>query len=125
MNSPEKPIWKKIISFGIPIIGLFFAVQSIVSVYSLWKRGDVIDERELILLALEKEQTELKNEYSDSFTQSFIEKEARNKLGLVKPGETIVYLDKDASASAKQEKLEKEEKMVEIPPFQQWLRLFF
>ena len=99
MNPQEKPLWKKLVSIGILLIGLVFVMQSAVSLYNLARRGDVVGEERENLKRLEKDQEELKKSISQSYTPLFIEEEARNKLGLVKPGETLVYLEKDASNS--------------------------
>jgi len=140
MNSVEKPIWKKVISFGIPIIGLFFVLKSVQSVYSLWRRGDIVDEKTQELKNVEREQDELKNKLSRSVTTSFIEEEARNKLGLVKPGETVVYVDKLASeggsenevvshpirqAQGAQSSVESETEKNQKSMLRQWFEVFF
>lgn len=69
------------------------------SIYTLWRRGDIVEERLTHLKTLEKEQDELKTQLSYTLRPEFIEEEARNKLNMVLPGETMVIVP-DASSEA-------------------------
>jgi hypothetical protein len=71
---------------------------------------------------LEKEQQKLleKRQYYQS--EEFIEEEARNKLGLSRPGETIVILPPNVGEILGQKEGIPEK---EIPNWQKWWKLFF
>lgn len=126
MDSRTKPLWKRIVTVVLPLLGLVFVVQSTYSLYTLARKSDVVSEREQQLHSLEKEQESLKKRYSETNTAFFIEEEARNKLGLVKPGETLVYIQKDASESATQTQNEESTtSRAEITILQQWWNVFF
>lgn len=125
MNSGTRPLWKKLVSAGLLLSGLIFVTHSTFSLYTLAKRGDRVGEEKLRLKELEKEQEVLKKQLSDTYTTFFIEEEARNKLGLVKPGETIVYLEKNASEAAKRESQSQKVTESRKTVLQQWWEVFF
>jgi cell division protein FtsB len=124
MNREVKPWWKKAISILLPLIGLVFVVQSSYSIYQLVRKSDVLGERKKQLKQLEQTQEKLKKDLSNSYTPFFIEEEARNKLGLIKPGETLVYVEKDASTSGMQEIEEVEGKRGKKTVLEQWWDVF-
>lgn len=101
MQQPQKPKYLVILHIGVVLFGLFLLFNFSYSIYSLWRRGDIVSEREEYLRRLEKEQDELKTELSYTMRPEFIEEEARNKLNLVRPGETLVVLsERESSESA-------------------------
>lgn len=100
MQEPQKPILLNILHVALIIVGFLLIGSFVVSIYNLWRRGDVIEEREAYLKRLEQEQVELKNQLSYTLTQDFIEEEARNKLNMIRPGETLVVLPQTSSPSA-------------------------
>ena len=125
MNLETRPLWKRIVAIVIPIGGVILVLQSAFSVYSLWRKGDIVEEKRASLQRLEREQETLKKDLSLTYTQGFIEQEARNKLGLVKPGETIVYVTQDATNTAKSTVEVQTEEKTTLTPLQQWIKLFF
>jgi len=62
------------------------------STYDIWKRRYILGDRQAELARIEAENKHLKRELEDIQSPEFIEKEARNTLGLIKPGEVIVIL---------------------------------
>jgi cell division protein DivIC len=108
-----------------PVIGLIFVIQSSLSLYNLARRGDRVWEQGVRLKELEKEQEELKKQLSESHTDFFIEQEARNKLGLVKPGETLVYLEKEATEAGFQSSAFSSQPSANKTILQQWWEVFF
>jgi cell division protein FtsB len=93
------------------------------SVYDLWKRRDIVTQRYQVLLKLDDENKRLKRELSDSQTPEFIEREARDALGMSKPGETVLLLD-NATPSAGNIP-GSQYKPMENPSWSLWWRLFF
>lgn len=62
---------------------------------------------------------ELKQKVSQAENQNWIERQIRNKLNLVKPGEVMVLVESaDSEATGSQ-------KARELPPLEQWWRLFW
>lgn len=81
---------KKIAFFAFIIFSLFAINGLVHSIYDLWQKHDLVD-REKRTLTLEKQKNiELKKQLKDANKPQFIEKEARDKLFLVRPGEGIV-----------------------------------
>ncbi len=79
-------------SWLVVIAGLLMAAKQGVSVWRLWKSGEQVH---LAQTQLQKEQTknqELKKRLAEIDNPQFIEKEAREKLGYAKEGETILIL---------------------------------
>lgn len=89
------------------------------SILDLIKRRDMIKERQNALLRVEAENKKLKDQLSQVQSPEFIERQAREKLGLVKEGETVVFLP-EASASASQSASTQN-----LPNWKKWIRLFF
>jgi cell division protein FtsB len=99
---------------------MFAAVQMSISIYDLWHKQDIIGERMVVLNREKNLNSKLKDEIAKYHDQFWIEKQIRDRLGLVKPGETMVIIDKsnldEASKSGETDKL---------PPLKQWWNLFF
>jgi len=93
-------------------------VRSVVSIYE--KRG-IVAERQQVLVAEEAKHDALMRQLQEATGSAFIERTAREKLGLVKPGEQVVILDQSKLPST------------DIstggppppPPWKQWWELFF
>lgn len=112
----------KRIIFIISIIFLVFSiVHLLISIYTLWHKQDVLTNAKLQLQQEKQENLHLKKEFAEVKSPQFLDKEARDKLLLVKPGESEVLIDQNllqASSSAAKKEAEK-------PYWQQWIDLFF
>lgn len=71
-----------------------FTVRLGENVWRLWKAGERIRDAEKQVKQEEQENQELRKRLTEVQSPEFIEKEAREKLGLGKEGETIVVLPK-------------------------------
>jgi cell division protein FtsB len=91
---------KLILWVVIVVAGVSLVVNIGYSTYTIWRRRDMVRDREMTVKRLEQEQIELKNQLSNTLNPSFIEEEARNKLGFAKTGEVIILLPDQASKSA-------------------------
>ncbi len=112
---------KRLVKTVIVVIGIGLIISLSRNIYRLLKAGDQVNLAQQRLEELEKEHQKLleKKEYYQS--EEFVEQEARNRLNLGKPGETVVILPPNvgevegmAASSAP-----------ELPIWQQWWRLFF
>lgn len=92
------------------------------SIWDLWRRRDIVAERQEVLHRLEKENKRLKDELIYSESPLFIEQEARNRLGLGKEGEEVVLLPKSQIPNPNNQTKEKEEN---LPNWKRWWRMFF
>lgn len=114
---------KKIVFFSFIVFSIFVINDSVHSIYSLWKKHDLLDEAKRTLSVEKQENDELKKQLKIVAEPHFVEGEARDKLFLVKPGEGIVvvapteYLP--ASSSVQVKFVERRAN------WQQWLDVFF
>jgi len=91
------------------------------SIYDLWHKKDLLVRDQQELIRQKQENIRLKSELSYTKSREFIEKEARDKLFLVKQGEQQVLIPQGLIKESKQSK--KEEK--EGANWEKWLKLFF
>ncbi len=93
------------------------------SIYSLWKKRDIVSERKLVFERIKSENERLKRELAEAQTPQYIEEQAREKLNMVKEGEKIVLMPKSQiSMTNDQLNQDKEE---QTPNWKRWWRLFF
>lgn len=110
----------KLISLVILVICVILIIQLVQSNLQLLQQGNVLDRFVTQNKQLEDENIRLKKLFSTVKTDEFIEKEARDKLNMGKPGETVVLIPdsllatKSASPTAS-----------EISNWEKWKRLFF
>lgn len=110
-------IRNRLITTVILILGLYFLWTLSRSTYDLWQRDERVKEVREKRIAAEKENQELKKKLEFAQSPEFVEKQARDKLGLTKPGETVVILPPlEATQTAVVENL---------PNWKKWLQLFF
>lgn len=109
---------KKFLFVVIVVIFLITINNLVRSIYDIWQKKDFVTEAERTLSFQKQENQRLKSALSYSKTTEFIEKEARDKLFMVKKGEQKVLLSKDS------EKPRDEGKNTD-PNWKQWWNLFF
>lgn len=108
---------KKVL-FVVIVATLLIIINNITrSIYDIWQKKDFVTKAEQELSFQKQENQRLKSALSYSKTQEFIEKEARDKLFMVKEGEKKVLIPEDS------EKVE--EKKESLPNWKQWWNLFF
>lgn len=91
------------------------------SVYDLWQKKDLIAKAQKELIHQKQENDRLKSDASYAASREFIEKEARDKLLLVKQGEQQILISQDLIRESKPSEKENKEK----PNWKKWLKLFF
>jgi cell division protein FtsB len=112
----------RLIYVAIIIIGVSASLGLARNLYNVYQNGKFLDSASQKLAKLRTENERLKSENTSTNDPSFIEREARNRLGLVKPGEVVVILPPAQSTP------EASRAMAEIPArpvWQQWLGLLF
>ena len=90
------------------------------SVFTLSQKKGILAERQQILTALTEKNRQLQEELKEATGTAFIEQAARDKLGLVREGETIVIMDTSQITNSNTQKFPSE-----VPSWKQWWRLFF
>jgi cell division protein FtsB len=109
---------KKII-FIVTVVILILIINNLVhSVYDIWQKKDYISQAQKELDFQKQENQRLKSALSYSQTSEFIEKEARDKLFMVKKDEQKVLVPQDLGNS--QGVREDNE-----PNWKKWWNLFF
>jgi len=112
----------KIVRLLVVLGGITLIIGLSQSVYSLWRKKDVIRERQEVLEQAAAENRRLKGEFERVQSTGYIEKEAREKLGLSKEGETIVLMDQSQNINLNPQDREGER---QLPYWKQWWTLFF
>ena len=112
---------RKLIAIGILIFEVYLIITFSRSIWDLWKKQGEMEIARSKVATLKQENNKLKSQLEYVQTDEFVEKEAREKLNYVKPGEAIVVIPDSvlqaATASAAP--------TPPLPNWQQWLRLFF
>lgn len=87
------------------------------SIYDTWQKKDLVVKAKTNLIQEKEENRKLKLQLSMAKNPEFVEKEARDKLFMVKPGESGVIIPQELV----KEKKDKEVKIV--PNYRQWINL--
>ncbi len=115
--------------FRHPLFRIALVVVSVVaivnfsrSILSIWQKRGIVGDRRLVLEAEGKRSEELKRELSRVQSPEYVEREAREKLGMMREGETVVLI-RPINQSDQLKTTEKKEES--LPKWKQWWRLFF
>lgn len=100
------------------LIGIFLIINLSRGVIEAWQSGNrvAIEQKKVDSLKAENQRLKSKIDYLKS--DAYVEKEARDKLNLAKPGETVVILPKEQLEKQIAEK--QKEKKGPPPPWKQW-----
>lgn len=115
---------KRLIYFIVVLIGVYLIINLSKSLVDMWGREKRIEEAQKTLSAEKKKFDELTLKKKEVESQEFVEKQAREKLLLGKPGESQVIIDQlllealEGTTSAKESEDAR-------PNWQKWLELFF
>jgi cell division protein FtsB len=113
---------KKIVS----VLFLLATVSIIRSIYGLLGKDDLIDEARTRVEELKREQAELIELQKKVGSPEFVEREARDRLGLAKEGEVVVILPSEDVLKHLAPPLEELEEYPEQDPiWRRWVRMFF
>jgi cell division protein FtsB len=89
--------------------------------YRISRSGERLDQAKEELAELKKENKKLKERQEASKHSFYIEKQIRDKLGMAKPGETVVILPEDINW---EQQSRKEQMQTDLPTWKQWFILF-
>lgn len=109
----------KLLNLFIIIFGLLLIVNLTRSILQLYGSGEKITQAKKARELSQKKNTQLRTKLQEAQSQTFIEKIARDKLGLAKVGETVVILpsiEPEATKSGTETNLQN---------WQKWWKLFF
>ena len=110
----------KLVRAVILIILITMGIGIVRSVYTLSQKKGIIAERQRVLAGLISQNNQLQQELREATSPAFIEQAARDKLGLVREGETVVIMDKSQIVNPNSQNNPQE-----LPPWKQWWSLFF
>lgn len=113
---------KRIIQVVIIIIGLILIIKLLGDIFRLLKAGEQVRLAGEKVYQLEKEKKELQGKHQYYQSEEFIEEEARNKLNMARPGETIVILPSNLGELVGKSR---PSPSGNIPNWQKWLKLFW
>jgi cell division protein FtsB len=111
---------KKALRAVVVIVCLYLAVTTVQSIADLWRAGDKVTRREQELGQLLKERDDLLRQQREAQSPLFLERVARDELGMSKPGEKVVVIPQELLLSQ-----EGQSGVVEIPIWRRWIKLLF
>ncbi len=114
---------RKNITF-VAILGLFFLLLYSLGkqIYDSLQAGKRLDSAQAELQILEQTNAHLKSNLKDVSSLNFVEEQARDKMDLAKPNETVVII-----SQSELDKIMSQERKVpqfKLPYWQRWLNLF-
>lgn len=95
------------------------------SIYSLWQQGSRVHTREDVLKIAKQKNIELKRKLAQVESPAYIEQQAREKLNLSREDEYVIILPQNLVDQYKVVEGNVQGIQSELPPYQQWLHLFF
>lgn len=113
---------KRIALAIILIISLIIINNLVRSIYNLWQKQDLVVKTEQDLKREKELSMQLAKQYEAVRRKDFVEKEARNKLFFVKPGEEMIILPQDPGQKAAAVPVKRRKR--ELTPSEEWLSLF-
>lgn len=103
---------------------ILFSVSTIRNVGKITRiKSDIESEKERVA-KIQAQNDELKDKVARSQTVEFIEREIRDKLGLVKEGESVVILPDIETLRRLAPNLTREAETLPDPNWKKWLKLF-
>lgn len=107
------------ISGIVMLLSIILSVRAVATIIDLRARKYTVTERKEAVEKVKKENELLQKQLEAIKSDEYVEKIARDKLGMVKEGEAIVLLPDEAKGASKKEERE------DRTHWQQWWGLFF
>lgn len=108
---------------GLVVFGLLFS--SLVKSLTRLKYGDsLVKKNEAKLQKIQKENKELLDKLETVQSSEYLEKQFRNKLGLVREGEIVVVLPEPEILKGLSPQIQDPESFKPKPNFQKWIDVF-
>ncbi len=120
--STRRKTQRKVIKIIVILIGILLIIKLSRDILRLLKSGEQVKLAQDQVQLLEEEKQVLLEKYQYYQSDEFIEEEARNKLNMARPGETIVILPPNVGELVGRTNSQPEP---EIPNWQKWYQLFF
>lgn len=110
---------RKAVYIGVVGVGLYLIISLTSSIVNLWKRQEEVTIARNELEKLQKENKDLKTQFAYTQGREFVERQAREKLGLVLEGEKQVIIDEGLLKATESAKLKDQR-----PNWLRWWELF-
>lgn len=110
---------KRLIRWLVVIISFYLIVTTSQAIVDLWRAGDKLTRRDKELAALSAQQGELLKEKKRVESEGYLEKVARNQLGLSKAGEEVIIVPQDLLAQGPVASVDA------TPNYVRWWKLWF
>ena len=121
MGIPVNILNRKPIQILIIIVGIILIVSLSRSILKMFKARDELKLAEQKIEELQEEAASLTEKKEFYQSEEFIEQEARNKLNMVKEGETVVVLPPNVKEILGEKEIQPQ---ISVPNWRQWLNLF-
>ena len=82
----------RVVSLVVIVVGLFVSFGLAKNLYTAYQNSKILSGEQDKLIGLREENSRLKSEVTQASNPTFVDDEARRKLGLVKPGEVEVII---------------------------------
>jgi cell division protein FtsB len=116
--------FKKVVGYGMLVLFIFMGVAVIRNIGKVASiRGEVSKEREKIE-RLKVENEELQKRIAQTQSDEFVERQIRDKLGLIREGEIVVVLPDEGLLRSFSPKINIDEDSLPDPNWKKWLKLF-
>jgi cell division protein FtsB len=110
----------------IVLVSIFMIISLSGSVMDLWGRRTVVEKERERLIQLEKKNNELTKKLEMVQTTAFVEKEARERLGMAKEGDTVIIMDDSSTLpSGKSGMTITNTSSGQLPNWKRWWQVFF
>lgn len=121
--STTQDMKKRLVLLLLFFFGLYLIVSFSRDLWGLWQKSGEIEKSQMALEKLKIKNEELKKQLEYVGSDAFIEKEARDKLGLGKAGETILVLPENlGSIGVNPSEISANQN---LPNWEKWWKLFF
>lgn len=114
----------KLIGYAVLMLVFLMGVSVVRNVSRVYAIKREVEAEKARLAKIEKENKDLQDQIAKTQSPDFVEKQVRDKLGLVKEGETEVVLPDADTLRKLAPKFAQEEDMLPDPIWKRWLKLF-
>lgn len=114
----------KLVGYAIWILIFLLVLSLIRNAGNAGRISSEIAAEQAKVAKMQSDNQALEAEIAKTQGQEFIEKEIRNKLGLVKPGEAIVVLPDDETLRKLAPEVVQDQESLPDPNWKRWLKLF-
>lgn len=114
-----------LVNIVIILVTAFFGISLIRNIVRVTKAKQQIAETAVEVAKFQKQNQELKNRLSEVDSQNFTEMQLRDKLGLAKPGETVLVLPDPEILKKLAPQETNEQQVLPEANWEKWYKLFF